>query len=66
MRKLGQYRALGPARPEGECNLKHGIAVVSRDHARIAARSGFLQVNHGKAAPLRRTSGGDEVFIWSL
>ena len=44
--------------------MKHWIAVVSRDHAQIAARSGFLQVNHGKAAPLRRTSTGDEVFIY--
>ena len=64
MRKLGQYRVVGPAHPEGERNLKHWIAVVSRDHAQIAARSGFLQVNHGKAAPLRRTSTGDEVFIY--
>ena len=55
---------VGPARPEGECNLKHWIAVVSRDHAQIAARSGFLQVNHGKSAPLDRTSAGDEVFIY--
>ena len=30
----------------------------------IAARSGFLQVCHGKAAPLRKTSAGDEVFIY--
>ena len=44
--------------------MKHWIAVVSRDHAQIAARSGFLQVNHGKAAPLRKTSAGDEVFIY--
>ena len=30
----------------------------------IAAESGFLQVCHGKAAPLRKTSAGDEVFIY--
>ena len=44
--------------------MTHWIAVISRAHARIAAASGFLQVCHGKAAPLRRTSAGDEVFIY--
>ncbi|ECU9164114.1 TPA: EVE domain-containing protein [Salmonella enterica] len=44
--------------------MKHWIAVISRAHARIAADSGFLQVCHGKAGPLRRTSAGDEVFIY--
>ena len=44
--------------------MKHWIAVISRDHAQVAARSGFLQVSHGKAAPLRKTSAGDEVFIY--
>lgn len=44
--------------------MTHWIAVISRVHARIAAQSGFLQVCHGKAAPLRRTAAGDEVFIY--
>ncbi|WP_370931497.1 EVE domain-containing protein [Bartonella sp. DGB1] len=44
--------------------MKHWIAVISRDHAQTAARSGFLQVCHGKASPLRRTNAGDEVFIY--
>lgn len=44
--------------------MKHWIAVISRTHARIAAESGFLQVCHGKAGPLRRTRAGDEVFIY--
>ncbi|CDG22242.1 conserved protein of unknown function [Xenorhabdus poinarii G6] len=44
--------------------MKHWIAVISRAHARIAADSGFLQVCHGKAAPLRKTRAGDEVFIY--
>lgn len=44
--------------------MKHWIAVISRDHAMIGAQSGFLQVCHGKAAPLRKTSAGDEVFIY--
>lgn len=44
--------------------MTHWIAVISRAHARIAAASGFLQVCHGKAGPLRRTRAGDEVFIY--
>ncbi|MEQ1977499.1 EVE domain-containing protein [Xenorhabdus sp. SGI240] len=44
--------------------MKHWIAVISRAHARLAADSGFLQVCHGKAGPLRKTRAGDEVFIY--
>lgn len=44
--------------------MTHWIAVISRAHSRIAAASGFLQVCHGKAGPLRRTRAGDEVFIY--
>ncbi|WP_273760632.1 EVE domain-containing protein [Bartonella sp. ML70XJBT.G] len=44
--------------------MKHWIAVISREHARLAAQFGFLQVCHGKARPLRKTSKGDEVFIY--
>ncbi|GAA4666725.1 EVE domain-containing protein [Bartonella pachyuromydis] len=44
--------------------MKHWIAVISRAHACLAAEFGFLQVCHGKAGPLRKTSKGDEVFIY--
>ena len=44
--------------------MTHWIAVISRAHSRIAAASGFLQVNHGKAGPLRKTKASDEVFIY--
>ncbi|WP_156851634.1 EVE domain-containing protein [Bartonella refiksaydamii] len=44
--------------------MKHWIAVISRAHARFAAEFGFLQVCHGKAGPLRKTSKGDEAFIY--
>jgi len=43
--------------------MRHWIAVISLEHARIAAASGFLQVCHGKAAPLKATRAGDEFFI---
>lgn len=45
--------------------MRHWLAIISLEHANIAASSGFLQVCHGKEAPLRRTSSGDEFFIYS-
>lgn len=44
---------------------KHWIAVASADHARRGGAGGFMQVNHGKAAPLRRISPGDGVVYYS-
>jgi len=43
---------------------KHWIAVASAEHAR-RGKAGFLQVNHGKAAPLRRIHPGDGVAYYS-
>ena len=43
---------------------KYWIAVDSAEHAR-RGRAGFMQVNHGKAAPLRRLSAGDGVVYYS-
>jgi hypothetical protein len=41
------------------------IAVASADHVRIGRRDGFMQVGHGKAAPLRRIAAGDRVVYYS-
>ncbi|MEQ1768749.1 MAG: EVE domain-containing protein [Devosia sp.] len=43
---------------------KHWIAVASADHAR-RGKAGFMQVNHGKEAPLRRIRPGDGVAYYS-
>lgn len=43
---------------------RYWIAVASSDHAR-KGRVGFMQVNHGKEAPLRRISPGDGVTYYS-
>ncbi|KAB2689163.1 EVE domain-containing protein [Brucella pseudogrignonensis] len=45
--------------------LRHWIATVSVEHAMIGQRLGFIQVCHGKAAPLRRLCCGDRVFSYS-
>ncbi|WP_208435019.1 EVE domain-containing protein [Bartonella phoceensis] len=44
--------------------MKHWIVVISQEHARLTAEFGFLQVFHGKAGPLQKTSKGDEAFIY--
>ncbi|WP_299203186.1 EVE domain-containing protein [uncultured Amphritea sp.] len=46
--------------------MKHNwIAVASADHVRIGKSAGFMQVCHGKAAPLRRIRPGDTVVYYS-
>jgi hypothetical protein len=45
--------------------MKSWIAVASAEHVRIGRAQGFMQVCHGKAAPLRRLSSGDHVAYYS-
>jgi hypothetical protein len=44
---------------------RNWVAVASADHVRIGRSSGFMQVCHGKAAPLRRVQPGDRVVYYS-
>jgi hypothetical protein len=41
------------------------IAVASAEHVRRGHREGFMQVCHGKAAPLRRVKPGSRVVYYS-
>lgn len=41
------------------------VVVASRDHVRLGVAGGFMQANHGKAAPLRRMHPGDGVVFYS-
>lgn len=41
------------------------IAVASAEHVRRGRAEGFMQVCHGKAAPLRRIKPGDQVVYYS-
>ena len=43
---------------------KYWIAVASAEHAR-RGKAGFMQVNHGKKAPLQRIHAGDGVAYYS-
>ena len=44
---------------------KAWIAVASAEHVRQGRANGFMQVCHGKAAPLRRIHPGDYVIYYS-
>jgi hypothetical protein len=41
------------------------VAVASAEHVRIGRAEGFMQVCHGKGAPLRRITPGDWVVYYS-
>jgi EVE domain-containing protein len=43
----------------------HWIGVASRSHVQIGVRGGFMQLNHGKRAPLQRLRAGDRVAFYS-
>ena len=44
---------------------KNWIAVASAEHVRIGRSEGFMQVNHGKLAPLKRIQPHDMVVYYS-
>lgn len=44
---------------------KHWIGVAAADHIARGQSGGFMQVNHGKKAPLLRISTGDTVAYYS-
>jgi hypothetical protein len=44
---------------------KHWIGVASADHVARGRADGFMQVCHGKAAPLNRIKPGDGVVYYS-
>lgn len=45
--------------------IGHWIAVASAAHVRIGRAEGFMQVGHGKGAPLRRIRPGDRIAYYS-
>jgi EVE domain len=44
---------------------RYWIAVASAEHVRRGRAEGFMQVNHGKAAPLKRIKPGDFIVYYS-
>jgi EVE domain len=45
--------------------MKNWIAVASANHVARGKQEGFMQVNHGKAAPLKRMNTGDMICYYS-
>ncbi len=45
--------------------MKYWIIVASKDHLQHGLAGGFIQANHGKAAPLKRMHTGDWVIFYS-
>ena len=41
------------------------IAVASAEHVRRGRKEGFMQVSHGKLAPLKRIKPGDRIVYYS-
>ena len=45
--------------------MNYWIIVASKDHIQRGLIDGFIQANHGKAAPLKRMQVGDWVIFYS-
>jgi predicted RNA-binding protein len=45
--------------------MKYWIIVASKDHLQRGLAGGFIQANHGKAAPLKRMRAGDWIIFYS-
>lgn len=45
--------------------MNHWIAVASAEHVRMGRAAGFMQIAHGKVAPLKRVKPGDLVVYYS-
>lgn len=41
------------------------IGVASSDHVNVGMKGAFMQLNHGKQAPLRRLTAGDALIMYS-
>jgi hypothetical protein len=44
---------------------QYWIGVVSWEHVQIGVRGGFIQLNHGKKAPVQRLGAGDGLAMYS-
>ena len=48
-----------------EISKNYWIGVISFVHAKIGIQGGFIQLNHGKKAPLQRMHAGNYIIIYS-
>ena len=50
---------------ESNSDRRYWIGVVSREHVQIGVKGGFIQLNHGKRAPVQKLKGGDGLLMYS-
>ena len=48
-----------------ETSKRCWIGVISKAHAQLGVEGGFIQLNHGKKAPLQRLQAEDYIIIYS-
>ena len=48
-----------------DATMKNWVAVASAEHVQLGQKAGFMQICHGKSAPLRRIRSGDVVAYYS-
>jgi hypothetical protein len=48
-----------------ETSKNYWIGVISKAHAQLGVKGGFIQLNHGKKEPLQRLHAGDYIIIYS-
>ena len=48
---------------ELDSDKNYWIGVVSQAHVKIGVEGGFIQLNHGKKAPLQRFRAGDGLVM---
>ena len=48
-----------------EADRTFWIGVVSRSHVQLGVKGGFIQLNHGKKAPLQKLHAGDGLIMYS-
>jgi hypothetical protein len=52
--------------PALAATARHGwIGVVSREHVQRGVDGGFIQLNHGKKAPVQKLRAGDRIAMYS-
>lgn len=44
---------------------RYWVGVVSRSHVQVGVKGGFIQLSHGKKAPLQKLHAGDGLVMYS-
>jgi len=60
-----RFRRVATAHIRIVSELNYWIGVVSRSHVRLGVEGGFMQLSHGKSAPLKRLQAGDRLVMYS-